>query len=995
MRTGIRRAGPIIALAVTSGCSCTAALAVERHWLTPGGGTFHDSANWTGNSTPGQFDTAVFNLGANYAVSFTQDVLNFNSRVDNGGVTLNLSNATYSTTAPIDSLQIAPAAGSAAALLVQSGTLSAGGARIGGSGSGSLLVGTGGIFVDTGTFTLGGTSGASGILTVFNGGDVTAARGNLGVGGGSGRVQLFGAGATWNSTALLNVGHSGAGTFDVSSGATFHSNGMVLGAASGSSGVMSISFSNSTWTNTGSITVGSAGFGTASIVNLGRANVGEIFAGSESSGAGVIQVSGSGSLTATALTLGSRGAATLNINSGGRASTGATSLGAVSTARGVALVSGSGSSWTTSSLFVGNNGAGSLTIRSGADVVSSQSQLGNIPDAVGDVTVSDTGSTWNAGFFLMIGGLGRGTLSVRDGAVVTAGTVEIATSPGSTGVVTLEGAGARLNATTLSIGGNATAVNDGGAGTLTIGPSSTVAVSSLTRLRAPGALRLAGGTLLTGSFTSAGLFDFSSGTLSVSGAGLDVAGAASPLGQAVVLGAGKNVLTSGVATIASDGVMQVSGGRLAAAQINNGGQFIVSGPSSIVSANTLINNGLVRGDGAVNAALSNEAAGEVRVAAGEQLAFTSPAPSTNNGRINLLGGAAQFSGTLANSGTISGRGVLSFGNGLTNASTLSLSAGVSDVFGPVTNAPGGKSIVTGNATAVFQGDVTNLPGSEFRVSSASTVVFFGAVSGVGEFTGPGTKIFEGTATDGALTGFGNTVVGPGGAVSVTRFDERSVAVVGRLVVEANGTSAATSRAAALSVAGGAAPVGVLDLRNNDLVIDYSGVSPLGSPGMGNSIAGWIASGYAGGAWSGRGIVATLADGSSFGLGYAQSSAVLASFPATFSGQMVDDTAVLIAYTRYGDADLNGVVNLNDFNKLAANFGRTGALWTDGDFDYSGVVNLSDFNRLAANFGLSAGPNGPTPEDWSALSAAVPEPTAVVIALGGLVPLCRRRTRRSQ
>ena len=85
------------------------------------------------------------------------------------------------------------------------------------------------------------------------------------------------------------------------------------------------------------------------------------------------------------------------------------------------------------------------------------------------------------------------------------------------------------------------------------------------------------------------------------------------------------------------------------------------------------------------------------------------------------------------------------------------------------------------------------------------------------------------------------------------------------------------------------------------------------------------------------------------------------------GQQVDATAVLVRYTRYGDADLSGTVGLDDFNRLASNFNTTGQVWTGGDFNYDGNVNLDDFNLLAGNFNLSAGPDGVVdPEDWSAL-----------------------------
>ncbi len=57
----------------------------------------------------------------------------------------------------------------------------------------------------------------------------------------------------------------------------------------------------------------------------------------------------------------------------------------------------------------------------------------------------------------------------------------------------------------------------------------------------------------------------------------------------------------------------------------------------------------------------------------------------------------------------------------------------------------------------------------------------------------------------------------------------------------------------------------------------------------------------------------------------------------------------------GDADHNRVVNLLDFNILAANFGQSPRDFTQADFNYDTVVNLSDFNILAARFGTSVAP----------------------------------------
>ena len=94
---------------------------------------------------------------------------------------------------------------------------------------------------------------------------------------------------------------------------------------------------------------------------------------------------------------------------------------------------------------------------------------------------------------------------------------------------------------------------------------------------------------------------------------------------------------------------------------------------------------------------------------------------------------------------------------------------------------------------------------------------------------------------------------------------------------------------------------------------------------------------------------------------------------------------------FGDATVDLVVNLNDFNILAANFGQTDREWRTGDFTGDGIVNLDDFNRLAANFGMQISGPDVTAEDWSRLAATIPEPTS---AAALLIPalLCVRRRR---
>lgn len=204
---------------------------------------------------------------------------------------------------------------------------------------------------------------------------------------------------------------------------------------------------------------------------------------------------------------------------------------------------------------------------------------------------------------------------------------------------------------------------------------------------------------------------------------------------------------------------------------------------------------------------------------------------------------------------------------------------------------------------------------------------------------------------------------------------------------ANNSQGGISKVGSFLIAGGpAAPQARLDLTNNAMIISDTPAGPEAEA----AVRSYISAGYAGGSWGGDGVASSSADFGvgSFGLGYSDAGPLGIT---TFLGVPVLPTDTLIRFTLYGDADINGTVNLSDFNRLASNFGSTNALWREGDFDYNSNVNLGDFNRLAANFGLSASPGGPTPADWSALASAVPEPTSLgVVGLGAIGLLARRR-----
>ena len=238
---------------------------------------------------------------------------------------------------------------------------------------------------------------------------------------------------------------------------------------------------------------------------------------------------------------------------------------------------------------------------------------------------------------------------------------------------------------------------------------------------------------------------------------------------------------------------------------------------------------------------------------------------------------------------------------------------------------------------------------------------------------------------GPITATGRTINKAGaGRLDVSRVNAAALNVNAGSVRLLPGSTPA-SRVNALGIAGGATPTAKLDVTNNALVVDYTGAS---SPF--DTIRAQVISAYNGGAWDGNGITSGNANASNFAVGYGEASA-LAAVPPVFG--TVDSTAVLVRYTRYGDANLDGQVNLQDFNRLASNFGSTSGVWTQGDFNYDGNVNLQDFNRLASNFGLSAAGPQVTPGDWAALGAAVPEPgAALMVGFASAALVRRRRTR---
>lgn len=87
-------------------------------------------------------------------------------------------------------------------------------------------------------------------------------------------------------------------------------------------------------------------------------------------------------------------------------------------------------------------------------------------------------------------------------------------------------------------------------------------------------------------------------------------------------------------------------------------------------------------------------------------------------------------------------------------------------------------------------------------------------------------------------------------------------------------------------------------------------------------------------------------------------------------------------TEYGDANLDGIVNIGDLTLLAGSFSLSGTVgWASGDFNGDNIVNIGDLTILAGNFSNSASPQ------------AIPEPTTcLLLGFAGITTFLRRRSR---
>lgn len=96
----------------------------------------------------------------------------------------------------------------------------------------------------------------------------------------------------------------------------------------------------------------------------------------------------------------------------------------------------------------------------------------------------------------------------------------------------------------------------------------------------------------------------------------------------------------------------------------------------------------------------------------------------------------------------------------------------------------------------------------------------------------------------------------------------------------------------------------------------------------------------------------------------------------------DDMGIILANFQQGDADGDLDVDMNDYNLIRNNFGKTPAVKAEGDVNLDGTVNILDFQLWKANEASAAG----------GAITGVPEPSSLALAAIGVLAAIRRRRR---
>jgi autotransporter-associated beta strand protein len=640
----------------------------------------------------------------------------------------------------------------------------------------------------------------------------------------------------------------------------------------------------------------------------------------------------------------------------------------------------------------------------------------------------------------------NGALALNNGAG-TAATITVASGTHFIAVpVSLTSDGVNISTasgTSLTISGNITGsggLTQTSAGTLILsGSNSYSGATSVTG----GVLRAAGAALSSSSnlSISGGLFGSSvTRTLGTAAGQIQLLGGASGFTAdagdiTVTLNNGPNPAQWGTSTFNPSQFVLNNSTALGNVTVTNRIDLGTSTRSISVGANAATLSGIVSGSGGLTKdgvgtlilSATNSYTGATTVNSGT-LYVTGSIAATSAINFNNAGSEVLRAGTGANLGNA----IINIAsNGGTPGPTcrLELTGGVS-VGNAITFAPrnnssvaieslAGNNVLTGTMTIVTGGNQSRVQvdNDQLTISGALTTSATSARNFY--LQGVGTGIFSGIISDNASNSSGKINVNKEGAGTWTLAGANTytgtTTVTGGTLAAAHptafGTGALTINTAAtaklqagltaplqlasLTIVGGTSPSATLDVTNNNVVLHNGTISTTLAQIK-------TALNSTGALWAGQGITSTTAaaDAASnsnttvFAVGAIKNidktnALIYSTWPAPPSPDGgvsgLTTTDVLVKYTYFGDANLNGVVdNTTDYDLWSNGFTNPGLAaangWLYGDFDYSGTVdNTTDYDLWSTGFA----------HQGSALAGAtwvspvnvqpVPEPNSLLLA----------------
>ncbi len=860
---------------------------------------------------------------------------------------------------------------------------------------------------NTGTAQISGADAAEGAFLIlgYQPGDV----GHLEISGGTLTIGEGRIGGTEVLSDGLTLNGGGTGTV-VQSGGTVNvtytpgSEPPVQSLYIGDSGLASGNTAN------GSYTI------TAGALNAGIANDDSIVIGTGAGATGTFTHQG-GDVTSTGFVTVARGGATASYSmSGGTLTVG---TGTQATSQNLRIGDGE---YPTSTF--NSSTSGTFTQSGGTITVLNDSTIGRTT-GTGSLTITGASTVYNGQNNMNVGHAGNGTVVqgtvAGTGPTVNIGKIAAGTHGMSVGISstpTQPGVGSyTLHSGTLSIGDGSAdylAIGDGpnGTGTFTMdgGTINTTDLVQLGRNNSPNnnTFTLSAGTISAGRLIIGGGSGAANGKGTWTMTGGSVTGS---LATNIAFGTGTGNTCVGTldmqggtwtltGTAGTDAVFAVGNGSGAVATVNFSG-----GTLSAETSVGLLDIGRTGAVGTFNlsgAGVLKTTRLRVNSATGNAVNLTGG--SSTLGQLNCGAGVVTISGGTH---TVTGVTTTDTGTLYLHGGTLNLGTSISLNSASIIRSDVPYTI----ATAMSLGNIT------FQVDS-STMTLTGPISDPTNGrsitkTGAGTLDFGSTVSYAATPGTSNINANAGTFNVNSDFNSNSVALnansggsivintaaqhVGAANVAAGGnlTIAHTTLPAAQTkvlVANAVAPSARLNITNNKLITNTLEGSWNGSAYTG--VLGMVASGYtANQDFSGASGIVTTESSATGGntltnIGVA-SATELGNAGATWGGQTIAGTNTLVMYTYGGDANLDGVVNGDDYFQIdSASPGSSG--WFNGDFNYDGVINGDDYFVIDSNF-AAQGAAFPTSGGALAGVTAVPEPASMsVLAIAASALLARRR-----